>query len=359
MKKNYILFFLAVLLTGLMFFSCKSTPKTEEPAVEEVDEDAVSQELLDALSAAKAKADAARKRASDFEAQLYFPSDWEAAEGSYSEAGALPSDIEESVIKATELYIEAAALYDDLFAKTVPLLAQAIEDEIVAARNELIATGLTKDFPEYLEGADNTTLEALAQYENNDYYAARETAAAALAKYQILLSAANAFLLREEIIEYDFVSRDEENFNKADEAGTAAMEAYDAGQLKVARDGIDEAQLRYNLVLNTGWETLVAEREETATAERQTALDNKANVAVRDDFSAANALLQKAAASLAEKKFRDAAIQYTDAGIQFANASAEAVKKRIIAEEAIREAEERLEASDEAARQAELIIEGE
>ena len=356
MKKHYMLFLLAAVLTGLVFLSCKSTPKVEEPVVEEK---TVSKELLDALNAAKDKAEAARKRAVDFEAPSYFPSEWETAEGRYSEAGALPKDTDETVQKATELYTEAAGMYDDLFAKTVPLLAQAVEDEIIAARNELIATGLTREFPEYLKGADETTLKALAQYESGDYYAARETAATALAKYQILLSAANAFLSREEIIANNFISRDEENFNKAETAGSAAMEAYDEGKLQAARDGIDEAQLRYNLVLNTGWETLVSERVQMASAERQKALNNKANVAVRAEFNAANALYEQAAASLKERKFRDAANQYRESGLKFAAASKAAEEKRITAEEAIREAEEKIEASDEAGRQAELILEGE
>jgi uncharacterized protein YdaT len=112
------------------------------------------------------------------------------------------------------------------------------------------------------------------------------------------------------------------------------------------------------LVLNTGWASHVAGLQSTAEAERQKAIDLKANVAVQEDFNKADALYSQAAASLQAEEFMNAARQYIESENLFIAAGKAAEEKRRLAEEAIREAEEKAQASDETARKAEIIIEG-
>jgi hypothetical protein len=310
------------------------------------------------LDDAAAQAEAARKRAADFGSQSYFPSDWESVESQYTAAKNLPRVNNDEAQKAISAYNDAAAGFNGLFDKSIPLYAQAREDEVIAARNELLASGLAWDFPDYLEGADNIALKALEQYNEKDYYTAKDTAGTALATYQTLTSGANAYLARDEIITRRFYSYDPGNFEKAEEAGAAAVGAYDEEDLTSTCDYADEALLRYNLVLNAAWASHVVELKTTVEAERQKALDHRANIAVRENFNKADALYSQAAALLEAEEFGDAAKRYIEAENLFIATGKAAEEKRLMAEEDIREAEERAQASDENARKAEIIIEG-
>ncbi|MDR2257849.1 MAG: hypothetical protein LBE14_01730 [Treponema sp.] len=364
MKNRYIgvLLLLPVLF---LVFACKSAPKQTEappPAVEETPAPAApaapTQAVLDALNQAVARAENARKRASDFESPSYFPSDWEAAEDQYNSAGKLARNTADEVQQAIARYNGVAGTYDDLFRKTVPLVAQALEDEIVNARNEAVATGLSDTFPDYLLEVDRIVVQALARYEGEDYYAARDSAYEARDRYQALKTGGEAYLKRQEIVERDFIAYDPENFNKADGIGLAALNDYQSGNIEQAQNGAEEAELRYNLILKTGWAAYAAERGAAAGAERQKALDLKANVAVKEEFNAASDIYNQAGASLRAEKYEDAAMLYTQSEARFIVIGQTAAEKRREAEEALRAAEQKMRESDETAKRAELILEG-
>jgi hypothetical protein len=358
MRKNYILIFLMAVSLGLLFSSCVSKPPVEETPPPVQSSQSADQASLNALNDAAAQAEAARKQAADFDGQSYFPSDWETVESQYTAAKNLPRANNDEAQKAISAYNDAAAGFNGLFEKSIPLYAQAREDEVMAARDELLASGLAWDFPDYLEAADDIALKALEQYKAKDYNTAKDTAGTALATYQTLTSGANAYLARDEIITRRFYPFGPGNFEKAEEAGIAAISAYDEGNLASARDNADEALLRYNLVLNEGWASHVAELKTTVATERQKALDHKANIAVRADFEKADALYRQAVASLEAEEFRVAARQYIESENLFIAAGKTAEVKRLMAEDDIKEAEERAQASDEAARKAEIILEG-
>ena len=372
MKKKYWLLVSAVILLGLSGASCKSAPPSPPEATEtqptgtppaaETPPPATaagpSQSALDALNKTASRAEEARKRAVDFESPSYFPSEWEAAEAQYAAARDLPKTTDAEAGAAAMAHNAAADTYDGLFAKTIPLYAQAREDEIIAARDELVATGLTGSFPDYLRAADEAALSALDQYEKEDYYAARDTAAGALEKYQTLKLAADALLARQEIVDRNFAGQDAANFSRADDAISAAANAYNEGNVGAARTGAEDALNRYNQVLNAGWAAYAANIGEAARKARQTALDLKANVAVRDTFNEAEEQYKQAAIALNARQYRDAAVSYTGAEARFIVAGQTAAEKRQIAEQAIREAEQKIEASEEAVNQAELVIQG-
>jgi hypothetical protein len=367
MKNRYMTVFLWLIPVLFFVFACKSTPKQTEappppPAAETppapVTPGAPTQAALDALNQAIARAENSRKKASDFESPSYFPSDWEAAEDQYNSAGKLARNTTDEVQQAAARYNSVADTYDDLFGKTIPLFAQAREDEIVSARNEVVATGLSDTFPDYLLEVDRIVAQAVAQYEGEDYYAARDSAYLARDKYQALKIGADAYLKRQEIVDRDFIAYDPENFDKADGIGLAALHDYQSGNIEQARNEAEEAELRYNLVLNTGWASYAADRGAAAGVERQKALDLKANVAVKDEFNAATDIYNRAGASLKAEKYEDAAILYTQSEARFIVIGQTAAEKRREAEEALRAAEQKMMESDETAKRATLILEG-
>ena len=345
MKKSVFSVAVLIIMFALICVSCKTTPPAE-PAPGDV------------LSGAIAKAEDARKRAIDFESPAYFPSDWEVLEARYADAGNLPKSTANEAQQAAAAYNAAADAYDELFKKTLPLSAQAREDELMAVREELISTGFTNYFPEYLKKADDLALAALDQYEAGNYYEARDATAKALDEYETLLIGAKIFLTRQEIVDRGFSKYDPDNFDKADEVTIAAMDAYEAGNKEAAVKNAEDAQLRYNLVLSNGWTAYAADRRNSAALERELALAERANIAVRDTFREAEALFSQAEESFEFENFQNAAIIYTDAEAIYVISRQETGEKRQRAIESIRLAEEKIGESNETAIEAEKIIEG-
>jgi hypothetical protein len=297
----------------------------------------------------RARAEKARQMCVDFQAPAYFPSDWEAVEEQFNGA---QND------QNAELLSSIADTYEALFKKTIPLYAQAREDEIISKRDELIHTGFTSVFRNYLQNADTLALQASDQYQAEDYYTARDTAATALNEYEILLAGAKVFIARQEVIDRGFLKYDLDNFAKADAVAETAMALYEAGDKQGASDNAEEALLRFNIVLTNGWIAYAAEHREAAVAERERAIENKVNVAMRESFREADAIFTHAEEFFNNENFENAGILFVDAEARFAVAGVETKEKRLRAEHAIRLAEERLDESVGTAIEAERIIEG-
>jgi hypothetical protein len=341
MKKIFPIFSLLLLIIAtLLSVSCASTPDKG------------------VLTEPMAKAQAARQRAMDFESPAYFPSDWENLEAQYAAAGEMPLTSNATVQLAVAAYNALATAYDELFGRTIPLYAQAREDEIISAREALTHTDFIACFPEYLRKADNLALAAHAQYEAQDYYAARDSAVAALSEYELLLMGAAVYTVRQEIMDRGFIDYDRDNFLRADEIVMAAIESYEADNNEEAKTGAEEALLRYNIVLAIGWTSYSAERKVSASSERELALTERVAIASREHFREAEAIFNQAEAELAAENFPEAALHFIDAEARYAIARQDTEVRRQRAEAAIRMAEDRIEESSEAAQEAERIIEG-
>jgi hypothetical protein len=304
------------------------------------------------------RADAARKRAVDFECPAYFPSEWEAADSQYAVAANMPKTTQSDVQQAAVMYDNSAAAYAEIFRKTIPLYAQAREDEIMDARERLINAGFRNYFPEYLQDADDKALSALSQYEAGDYYTARDTAADALNEYENLYTGADILLVRREIIERDFVKYDADNFEKADEVALTVNDEYKSGNRETAIANAEDVLRRYNNVLANGWEAYAGEKRAAASLEREQALNEKANIASSDIFSEADRILNQAEQSFTAQNYKNAAISYTDSEERFLLSRLDTEGKRRRALEIIRIAEEKIEESSETAIDAGRIIEG-
>jgi hypothetical protein len=356
MKKRIISLVALFAIITLVSISCKSTPEAGEEKASETR--ATTQAVPEALKGPMEKAAEARKRAMDFESPAYFPSEWDTLEAKYNDAGTKPRSSQNEIQQAITLYNSIAGEYDSIFGKAIPLFAQAREDEVISIRDDLINSGFIYHVPEYLENVDKIALEALAQYEAEDYYKARDTAAEALKEYELLMVGARVFLTRQEVIDRGFDAYDLENFNKADEVAEAAIEAYEAGKKETTVLHAEEATLRYNIVLANGWTVFAAIQHDSASSERDHAINDKVNIASRDSFREAETIFHQAEEAFNSGDFHDAAILFTDAEARFAVARHETEEKRQRALETIRMAEERMEFSIESAIEAERLIEG-
>ncbi|MDR2741220.1 MAG: hypothetical protein LBB98_03590 [Treponema sp.] len=379
MKKINVItsfFGLLIIMAGI---SCKSAPPPAEEApppepapvavqppapAPDPNQGPPDQAALDSLAVAKTQAEEARKRASDFGGPEYAAGDWEAAEAQYTGAGEQEkTDTLRSTKESVARYEQAAAAFDETFNKALPQYAKALEDEIRKERAAALDAGIAGLSPERLDAADNTVDKALGLYEAQDYYAAADAGHLSLDMFRLLKTGAETYTVWREIEDYGFKKYDPAGYDSATASALAAIDGYDAlsgggEDIKTVLHQAEEAQKGYNTVLGTGWKTYATERQAAAVAERQVALDLKANVAVKDEYGAAQTLYDRAGISFREQRYPEAAELYFQSEFLFASAAGTAAEKRRIAEEAIREAETKATASDETARRAEAVLEG-
>jgi len=352
MKTKTYLPLLALIILSLTGVSCITTihPKADDP----------QQQLppSEEIKNANSRIEKVRKSDMDFEAPAYFPSEWEDVEAKYAAAQKMPTSKPDDVKAAAAALNKVADRYGELFDMTIPLYAQAREDEIMAIRDELVKSRFSALFPQYVEKADKIALAAKDHYDAKDYNAAKETAAEALDEYEKLLIGAKILTARQEIIDRGFVKYDPDNFDKANTISQTAVNSYDAGDKKGAVESAEEALLRYNLVLTNGWIAFAAERRASALSEREVAIANKVNIAVRDSFRDADSVFNNAEANYKSEVYSDAAKQFIEAEALYVIAGQQTEEKRQLAMEIIRQAEEKIEESAETAIGAEKIIEG-
>ena len=350
MKKSLSAAFIAVIII-LFFVSCASKPppapqeppSPQRPASSQQPAASSDQVSLDELNAAKEKAEKSRKTATDFESPSYFPGEWEAAEALFTQAGQISLNSDDNAKKAAGTYDAAADSYDAVFNLAIPLYAQAKEDEIMETRGELIAAGARDQFPDYFTPADQEALKAYDQYEEKEYFSARETAVEALGIYQALTAAYNTWLVRQSITEKGFENYDPESFDDADELLIDAMNDYTEKDIPKMREKVRDAAGKYNNVLAAGWPPYARLRFSLAETERQTALDNKADVATRDIFAEADSMYKKSTELLESENYEEAAKEFIRAETHYVMANTETLRKRRHAAEAIAEAEVRIE----------------
>jgi len=371
MKYLWLVF---ISLTALIaVVSCKSEPQAQEepvaaaqpvaeqpaaaqPAVQDTGADQAS---LDALNKAAEKAAEARKLVSDFGGPSFFPDDYKAADSLFSQAEQQKTtSTKQEVQESTDRYNKAADAFDAMKDRTLTAAYDYAEKELTAARNAAVAAGAADTVADYLADADNSVAEARGKYQIKDYYGAKDDALDAYSRYEVLTTGLNAYELRGKIMDKGFEVYDPNNFYLADNTLMSAAESYEAGDIATAKEHADEAALRYNMTLNTAWEAYAAESGANASTERQRALDYKANVAVKQDFNSAQSVFTQANTAFQAKRFDEAAALFDDSRSKFETVSNAAREKQRIAEDDLRKANQKMVESDQAAKEAEVILQG-
>jgi hypothetical protein len=363
MKPKYVGYFLLGLLILAAGISCKTTkPVTEAPPQEETldpENGPPDQNTLNSLNDAAARAAKARQLVMDFNGPSYFPPDWDSADSLYTQAESRKStstlrDARESVARYETAVTALTALGD----KTIPRYAQDLESEVTNARIAAVNAGADYLAQDYLRKADDRAVEALNQYGEKDYYAARDTAFTARDMYSALETGVNAAKIRLEIEERGFTRYDPSAIAAADTLGLSALDDYDSGNIASARSKAADVRSQYSQSLLKGKEAYASDTGAAAAAERQRALDVKANVAVRQDYDAANAIYNRGVSSFRGKNYDEAASLYIESRSLFENTARIAREKRRLAEDALRAAELKMSESGEIAGNAEIILEG-
>ena len=360
-----LLLCLAALFTAV---SCKSTPPPPPPQAQVPDSSAPlpsgddgppDQALINGLNAAIERANAARKLDMDFDAPTLFPPDWQSADSLFSQAEQMKSS---STIRdtrdSTARYTRAAEALEALADKTLAKNYQDMEEQLTYVRNNIIAAHGQELIPDLLLDADNVTADADAKYQAKDYYAAKDSAQNALQMYTVLKVGLDAYAVREQITGRGFEVYDPLNIEQADAILQSAASDYSSKNISAANDKVDESLLRYNLALQTAWESYAAEKGAASSTERQNALNYRANVAVRQEYNEAQAIHTRANTAFQAARHEEAATLFEESESMFEVIAQVAQEKQRAAQAALNRASQKMSESDEAARRAEVILEG-
>lgn len=260
-------------------------------------------------------------------------------------------EIADAIVEETGIDEEAAAQAALLAADTARLMA-----ELTAAREAAEAVGADTRFPDEFAKI-SAEYEALlkAQQENpsEDYRSQIENLRDS---YLALAKLAQAMDMRERIVEAGLQDVDPENFQKGDTALEQAQ--------KLNAEGVTGAQLNeqatiaydaYFSILAANYETLCQSQRERALAAKEKADSIKSAMAAKDAYAAATGVLSSAESAFTLKNYESAYDNFVKATNDFTAIYDEVFVRRATAEEAIRRAQKKIDASAALAAEADEI----
>lgn len=260
-------------------------------------------------------------------------------------------EIADAIVEETGIDEEAAAQAALLAADTARLMA-----ELTAAREAAEAVGADTRFPDEFAKI-SAEYEALlkAQQENpsEDYRSQIENLRDS---YLALAKLTQAMDMRERIVSAGLQDVDPENFQKGDTALEQAQ--------KLNAEGVTGAQLNeqatiaydaYFSILAANYEALCQSQRERALAAKEKADSIKSAMAAKDAYAAATGVLSSAESAFTLKNYESAYDNFVKATNDFTGIYDEVFVRRATAEEAIRRAQKKIDASAALAAEADEI----
>ena len=340
MKKLIPFLAIGILILSGCATKPEAPPPEPVPAPQPAPAPVVSQAEADGLLA---EASALRKKAFDLKLFEVVADDYKAADAKYV-GGKTAYDAKDNEKAATELKTAITA-FKDVIAKGVSILAAENRKRAEEMKALALKAGAENTAPERLAEGDTVFASGAALSEAKKDEEALIAFGKARQTYEAAFKKANAKRLRSTIDERGFAGYDAGNLKLADER-LAESDALFAANPAGALDALDEAILRYNLVIQKGWQFYAAERKAPADNAKQKSEDIKAQVAVKDKYSEALAVYNNASALLAGGNYSEAGDEFERSAKIFEEAYAQAVVKRDAALEAMAAAEAKASESE-------------
>ena len=315
---------------------------------------AVSQDDLDKLMA---EAKDLKKKSFDLKLFEVLPDDYKAAEALY-EKGAKSYD-DKDAPAAKEGLGAAIAAYKDLISRGIVDIAAAKKKDAEDMKATAIKAGADSSQPERFGAGDDAFKSAADLVDASKAEEAIPGFEQALLYYELAWKRAVASDLKKGIEDKDYAKWDSGNYQLADnkyQAEDGYWASGNAADRASGVDALDEAILRFNLVVQKGRETAVATVKAKTDASKQRSEDIKANVAVKDMYDSAQVLYGEGSSQLAAKDYEAAADSYDRAGAGFDQAYQAAAEKRATAEAAMKAADEATTESQRKAKEAEPLL---
>jgi hypothetical protein len=332
MKKREIIPFGAAMAACLFAISCATPPKAPAPP-----ESPAAAQSAQASSASAAKADSGipapdelraeasslRKKAFDLGMKEVVQEDYASAESSYA-AGGEKYGTDNAASAAS--YSEAVTKFKAVMEKGLPLLADSERKRAEALKEKSIAARSRELFPRPFAFAEAELEKPRAAETGGDYETAVALFRASAKEYAVLVKLCAAYDARDYLASRDLAKWDASDWNLAETRYQASQAAFE-GDIAASAASVDEALLRYGLARSAALEYYSGDRQKASDAERARAAGIKSEVAVKDDFAAAQELYAKAEEAKSAKDYESSSALYDRSASAFASAYSKAKVK--------------------------------
>jgi hypothetical protein len=266
----------------------------------------------------KQKAEAAelRKRAFDLGIKDALPAEYAAADQAY--ALGLEKYGKDNAASAAA-FADAIAGFRGAIERGLPILAASEGDKARAAETAAIRKGAASWFYDESDSSSSALAAAGAVEAAGEYEKAIAAYRAAADRFTAIGAMCDAAATRDAIAARDFAKWDPSNWTIA-EGKLAVARGLVEPDSKASLVAADEAVLRYKLVMQNGLSYHMSDRKTLSEAERERASGIKAEVAVKDEYAAAQALYENAESERTAEDFESASILYDEAASAFAAA---------------------------------------
>lgn len=331
---------IAPVLALVVATSCATKPPTPvEPGIETAPD----------LATLRSETEALRKRAFDLGLKDLMSEAYADADARYVE-GVAAQDSGDTTT-AVAKYSDSKAKFEALLSEGVALRTRNKKAGAESARKTALSSGAAETAAERVAAGEArfAAAEALAAAgKHEEAYAEYEAARLA---WDAADRKARALAAKAEIDDNDWSGYDPGNYALAGERLAESDRLFPTDP-PASLDASEEALLRYNIALDKGYQDYAGERKGSSDEARIMAQDIKANVAVKDDYAAAQSVYDRAIAAFSAERYREASKLFEEAERLFAAAYESSAAKRAAALKALSDLEAAQAASDARARDA-------
>lgn len=262
----------------------------------------------------RSKAANLKKRAFDLGLKELMPKDYSSADAALSSGNAAYGKDNAAAAAGFEL---AASKFEALIAAGLPVLAERERKRAEDLRDTAVGKGAEASFPELFAYAESELAKPSASEASGEYESASRGYAASSKEYEVLYKLCDAKTAREAIAARDFAKWDPSNWSLAETRFKASQDLL-RSDAPAAATSVDEAILRYGIAGRTALEYYASDRKKSSEDERSRAEGIKSEVAVKDEFAAAQTLYAEAESAHAAKDFDGSSSLYDKAASAFA-----------------------------------------
>ncbi len=271
----------------------------------------------------RAKATELRKRAFDLGLKDFLPQDYAQAETSFGKGS--DSYGKDNAASAAG-FTEAIDRYTALIDKGLPLAAESWRKKAQALKDTADSKSAKTAFPELYPSAQARYMDSADKEAAKDFDGAIAGYKDCTALFEILYKLCDAASLRDSIQGRELAKWDSSNWTLAQNKYQASQDLFRKDN-PGSRNAVDEALLRYKLVVSTALGYYAADRKTATEDNMARAKSIKSEVAVQADYAAALALYQQGLDKSAAKDDEAAGQLFAKAATAFAAVYDKAKKK--------------------------------
>ena len=229
--------------------------------------------------------------------------------------------------------------------------AARLLDEVAKVRAEAVEVKADTAYPVEFKSADDKAAEAKSGYESNNFAAAQEKAQKAITQYRTLINQMRIADLKTKIDKNDLSSYDAESYKKAEELSARIPGLYESDPAN-AFEISEQALNYYESVANAGFASMVADAKKKADEARERCDSVKGATAMKDPYAKTVNRYRVAGIAAGNGKYEQAYTGYMTAADEFDDIYEKVKVKREQADDAMKRAKARQDASSKLAKDA-------